>query len=292
MASTFTAENRLEKQGIGENENTWGDKLNAALDQIDDALDGVVSIAMTSSGDVTLSQSNGVEDEARNRALILTGAPTSNIGLNIPNSPKNYFIRNKITNSASIRVQVDGDAGNELKIPSDFVGIVHSDGTNVYEMARGGTAADIAATSGALSSAIANVSERIDAVSNTVENSVARLDQDNVFQVVDIQGFKAVIEASTNVFTWTSADTGKIFRFENTSAIAQTLPKNMPEGWNVTLMQVGATVALSAGASTSLVNTSGHVALNNYGSMAALLVGKQEGADSHAWYFFQGATQA
>jgi len=292
MASTFTAKNRLEKQGIGENQNTWGTKLNATLDQIDAALDGAVSIVMTSGGDITLSQSNGVDDEARNRALILTGAPTSNIGLNIPSSPKNYVIRNKITNSASIRVQVQGDAGNELKIPSNFIGVVHSDGTNVYEVARGGVGDTLATTSAALADEIAAVTSHINVVSTRVENSVARIDAPVTFKGQPVQGFLAVIESSTNPFTWTSADTGKIFRFENTSAITVPIPKNMPAGWNVTLIQAGVTVGLSAGASVSLVNTSGHAYLNNYGSMAALLVGKQEGANSHAWYFFQGATQA
>ena len=35
MASTYTTRLRLEKQGTGENANTWGDKTNDTFDLID-----------------------------------------------------------------------------------------------------------------------------------------------------------------------------------------------------------------------------------------------------------------
>ena len=44
MPSTHTTRNRLEKQGTGENSNTWGTRLNEkTFDLVDTALDGLVA---------------------------------------------------------------------------------------------------------------------------------------------------------------------------------------------------------------------------------------------------------
>ena len=40
MASTYTTRLRLEKQGTGENANTWGDKTNDTFDLLDEAIYG------------------------------------------------------------------------------------------------------------------------------------------------------------------------------------------------------------------------------------------------------------
>ena len=56
MASTYTTRLRLEKQGDGENPNTWGQKLNqSVIDLIDDSIAGYVSV---SSNDILFSHSH------------------------------------------------------------------------------------------------------------------------------------------------------------------------------------------------------------------------------------------
>jgi len=289
MSSSFSGKLRLEKQGIGENQNTWGTKLNATIDQIDDAIAGFVSIDMTSGGNVTPSKSNGVADESRMATLILTGTPTSNVGLDLPNTGKNYIIRNKITNSTSIRLQVEGDAGNELKIPSDFVGQIHSDGVNIYEVGR---QQDLSEVSVALRDDITSIRDELSVVSHALAGSVARTDADNDFDGNVITNFLTSVESSTGGMTFVSSDSGKVFVLENAASINLTLNKALPVGWNATLVALTSnTVNIHAPTSCSMVNTSAHTALNNYGSAAALLVVKQEGANSHAWYLFQGETQ-
>ena len=72
MVSTATTRNRFNKQGTGDNTNTWGTKLNGEVfDLIDEALDGYV--AVTVSGNVTLTSTNYVTDQARMRQLWLSG---------------------------------------------------------------------------------------------------------------------------------------------------------------------------------------------------------------------------
>jgi len=289
MASTYSGQLRLELQATGENQDTWGTKANTVFSLIEDAVAGVVSIDLTSAGGLTLSEANGVADEARNAVLVFTGAPTSNIAVYIPNAGKNYLIRNDISNSASVRVRVAGDVGSALKIPSDFTGLIHTDGTNVFEVARQMNVSE--QVSAALRDDLTSIRTELVGVSKALAGSVARTDADNDFEGNVLTNYTVSVETTTGAFTFTSADTGKVWVLENASSINLNLNKALPVGWNTTLIALGVTVAISAPTSTSLVNTSGHAGLNNYGSGAALMVVKQEGANSHAWYFFQGETQ-
>jgi len=289
MASTYSGQLRLELQATGENQDTWGTKANTVFSLLEDSIAGLVSVDLTSAGGITLSQANGVVDESRNAVLVFTGAPTSNIAVYVPNVGKNYMIRNNISNSASVRVRVEADAGTALKIPSDFMGLVHTDGTNVFEVARQMNVTS--QVSAALRDDLTSIRTELGTVSKTIASSVARLDANNNFAGNVITNYTVSVETTTGAFTFTSADTGKVWVLQNATSMNLNLNKALPVGWNTTLIALGVTVAISAPTSTSLVNTSGHTGLNNYGSGAALMVVKQEGSNSHAWYFFQGETQ-
>lgn len=295
MASSYSGKLRLEKQGIGENENTWGTILNTQIDLIDDAIAGFVSIDMTSGGDLTLSESNGISDESRNAVLVLTGTPTSNVQLVLPNTGKNYIIRNKITNSASVRPTPTGGTG--IKIPSDFVGLIHSDGATAYEVGR--QMDPSALVSAALRDDLTSIRTELETVSKAIAGSVARLDADNDFEHNVITGYRVSTETTVGNYTPVSADTGRTLVFfvsEGGTSVNHSLnlTKTLPVGWNMTILNLSASVGVvtvSAGASVSLINTSGHAALNNYGSGAVVQIVRQEGSNSHAWAFFQGETQ-
>lgn len=91
MASTPTTRNRLEKQGTGENGNTWGTKLNgSAFDLIDASLDGWSTYTL--SGSKTLSSTNYVADEARMRVQNISSGTGGTI--TIPGVEKLYLVRN------------------------------------------------------------------------------------------------------------------------------------------------------------------------------------------------------
>ena len=79
--STFTTRIRLEKQGEGENPNSWGRVLNQnVIDLVDDAVAAYTTITV-SSVDVTLTNSDGVSDQARSAFLELKGALTDDVNL-------------------------------------------------------------------------------------------------------------------------------------------------------------------------------------------------------------------
>jgi len=94
MASTFTSRIRLEKQGDGENPNSWGLILNQnVIDMVDEAVAGMVTITCSST-EVTLSTANGATDQSRNAAIRLIGTLTANVTVALPAQEKTYFIHN------------------------------------------------------------------------------------------------------------------------------------------------------------------------------------------------------
>jgi hypothetical protein len=144
MPSTATIRNRLEKQGAGENSNSWGTRLNEkSLDMIDEALDGVETIAL--SGNLTLAATNYASDQARNRALRFTG--TGAFQVTIPAVEQVKFINNAATGTLTVT-----NGTNSVTIAAGGVAWIASDGTNIWKE----TAPDLAAASAAAAASSAS----------------------------------------------------------------------------------------------------------------------------------------
>ena len=125
MPSTATTRNRLEKQGTGENNNSWGTKLNTtAFDLIDAALDGMEDYTL--SGTKTLSSTNYAADESRMRFQNITGGTGGTV--TIPAVEKLYLVRN----GSSGDVIFTTGSGDTATIPTGNVEWISCDGTNVY----------------------------------------------------------------------------------------------------------------------------------------------------------------
>jgi hypothetical protein len=131
MTSSFTTRNRLNKQGTGDNTNSWGEVLNSgALDLIDAALDGFTSVAVNAG--VTLTTTSGGADQARARALKFTGA--GGFTVTLPALEKWYWIWNAA--AAAVTVSVGGP-NTAILAPNDRL-LVLTDGIGVYGLALGG----------------------------------------------------------------------------------------------------------------------------------------------------------
>ena len=128
MVDTPTTRNRLRKQELGSNTNTWGDtKLNEVLDGIDQAMDGVLSIALT--GDYTLSTMNyTTADEGKRRVLKFTGSLSSAASVTIPSLEHEYAVMN----AAGATVTVKTFAGAGVEIPNGYQARVYCDGIDVF----------------------------------------------------------------------------------------------------------------------------------------------------------------
>jgi hypothetical protein len=106
MASTFSNLG-LNLQATGENSGTWGELTNVNLQEIDNAISGVVTITLT--GNTTLAftsnaTSTTFTDEAgRNKTIILSGSlSATTVTVSVPNIEKDYVIINNSGGTAII----------------------------------------------------------------------------------------------------------------------------------------------------------------------------------------------
>ena len=132
MASTYTDRLGLEKQGDGENPNSWGTILNTnVIDLIDDAIAGYEIVSVSSTG-ITLSDNNGSTDQSRNATLEFAGTLTANVTITIPSEEKTYFVRENTTGSFAVQMKTAG--GSAITLAQQSNTFVACDGTDIYSV--------------------------------------------------------------------------------------------------------------------------------------------------------------
>ena len=131
MPSTYTASLRTEQQAALENDTTWGAKANAALQQLEDAIAGYVSVTQGDVPNYALTALNGTTDEARNMYVKVSGAMTAQRNVVCPTAEKLYFVENATTGGFDIVFKTT--AGTGITVPSGKKRIVMCDGTNVID---------------------------------------------------------------------------------------------------------------------------------------------------------------
>ena len=152
MASTYTTSLKIQEIGNGEQSGVWGTTTNTNWTLIEQAIAGVQTITM-SNADYTLSNLNGVSDEARNMVLVVNGTNSDIRKVVAPlNQPKLYVISNQTTGGYAITI--GASTGAYISIPNGVTAQVYTDGTNFYS-AQTGSAGDFsingnATVSGAL----------------------------------------------------------------------------------------------------------------------------------------------
>lgn len=134
MASTYTTRIGLEKQGDGENPNTWGLRLNQnVIDLVDEGIAGYEEVVLSAPTTLTLTTNDGSTNQARNLGLKLTGTITEDKYVLVPTKEKVYFIHNDTSGDFNIYLKQDGAAdGTKITIvESGFSMMAAVDPTNV-----------------------------------------------------------------------------------------------------------------------------------------------------------------
>jgi hypothetical protein len=127
MPSTYSPSLKLELIGNGEQAGTWGTTTNLNLGTLlEQAITGVLPITLT--GDVTLTDYNGLSDQARNAVLIFNGLLGAPCNVIAPPSQKVYIIRNRSNATVTIKTT----SGNGISIANAGSEVVFCDGTNFY----------------------------------------------------------------------------------------------------------------------------------------------------------------
>lgn len=135
MASTFSPSLRIELIGNGDQSGTWGTTTNNNLGTIiEQAITGVQSIVMVNT-DYTLSNFNGVADEARNAVLVVSGTNSAVRQIICPLVSKTYIVTNNTT--GGFAVTIGGATGSTVSIPNGVTAQVYCDGINFYSSQTG-----------------------------------------------------------------------------------------------------------------------------------------------------------
>ena len=156
MASTYSANLRLELIGTGEQQGTWGSTTNTNLGSLlEQAIGGYESITVSNVGDTTLTTANGATDQARNMTLNLVGTISAARNVICPAAEKIYIVKNATTGGFAVTFKVTGQTG--VSIPNGSTAVFYVDGTdarlvsqNPVPVTLGGTGATTSTGSGSV----------------------------------------------------------------------------------------------------------------------------------------------
>ena len=136
MASTYTSSLQIQQIGNGEQSGTWGTTTNTNMALLDQAIAGSATITM-SNANHTLTQANGVSDEARNMILEVVGSNSGIYQIVVPygtggagTGSKMYTVYNNTTGGYAITIGYSG--GSTVSIPNGYIATVFGDGTNFF----------------------------------------------------------------------------------------------------------------------------------------------------------------
>jgi microcystin-dependent protein len=139
MASTYSTSLKIQEIGNGEQSGVWGNTTNTNWQLIEQAVAGVQTITMANAN-YTLSNLNGVLDEARNMVLVVQGTNSGIYQIIAPlNQPKLYVVSNQT--SGGYAITIGASSGAVISIPNATTAQVYTDGTNFYS-AQTGSAGD------------------------------------------------------------------------------------------------------------------------------------------------------
>jgi len=148
MASTYTTNIRLTKQGDGDNANTWGEILNNVLSLVDQAVGSYTTITVGATSSVALTENQGSADQSRSAILEIAGTvggTHTSIFVYLPaGAAKTYAIKNAVsantTASDAVILRVAGQTQN-VTIPTGGVGYFFTNGTSVDTLNAAGFSA-------------------------------------------------------------------------------------------------------------------------------------------------------
>jgi hypothetical protein len=137
MSSTYTTSLKIQEIGNGEQSGIWGSTTNTNWTLIEQAVAGVQTVTMANSNR-TLTDLNGLLDEARNMVLIINGTNSGIYQVVAPLVSKLYVISNQTTGGYAITI--GASSGSIVTIPNGVTVQVYCDGVTGFYYAQTGSA--------------------------------------------------------------------------------------------------------------------------------------------------------
>jgi len=135
MASSYSADLKLELMVTGENAGTWGDKTNTNLNLVQQAISGFEQVTLSSGGTLALAMSNAALSNARNMVIkFATASIASSTVCTIPDSIEKFYIFDAtgLTNPTNLTIKTASGSGFTLDAAKIYA--AYSDGTNLKEI--------------------------------------------------------------------------------------------------------------------------------------------------------------
>lgn len=131
MPTTYSPSLRLSDIGDGEQAGTWGATTDTNIcTLLESAIAGRSSFAVTTA-DVTLTASNGADDQSRHAVLEMTGTSTAARNVIVPAAEKLWLAYNNTSGGYAHTVKTS--AGTGISVPNGKKMFLFCDGTNVVE---------------------------------------------------------------------------------------------------------------------------------------------------------------
>lgn len=131
MPSTYTTSLKLTLPATGELSGTWGTTVNTGITSlVDDSIAGTTNITVGGS-DYTLTNTDGVTNEARRMFITATGTPGAARNVIVPSVSKLYFVFNNTTGGFALTFKTS--AGTGIAVPAGARMILYCNGTNVVD---------------------------------------------------------------------------------------------------------------------------------------------------------------
>jgi hypothetical protein len=127
MPSTYSPSLKLELIQNGEQSGAWGQTTNRNISLIEQAVSGVLPLTLTG-GDYTLSNLDGIPDEARNAVINCSGLLGAPANIIAPSVQKTYIV----TNNTGANVTIKTSTGNGVTVLNTTSSLVYCDGTDFY----------------------------------------------------------------------------------------------------------------------------------------------------------------
>jgi len=285
MASTYTNIG-FEKQGTGENANSWGDITNTNFDMIDEAIAGIYAISSSATSQTITAPSDGTANQSTRFATYqYSGSPSGAVTVTLPGSVKKVI--NVINGySKNITFQV-GTNATTATVYANSSGIIHTDGVNsVHSLSEGaanqlrynGTTKAEAVSGGVDVTGILNVS------SNIVGSGTLAAGNTTITGTTDITGDLDVDNININGNAITSTNTnGDITITPNGTGSVVLDGNNFPQGqgsnnqvlitngsgqlsWGSASSALGSNVSLTGGSGWSISVDGSNNLVFTYGS--------------------------
>jgi hypothetical protein len=136
MASSYSADLKLELMTTGEKSGTWGDITNTNLIILQQAIAGYEAVSIAGGAQTTaLTFSNGLISNGKNAIIELTGTITGNQIVTIADSiEKTYIIKNSTSGAFTVQFKTASGSGPTWSTTDKGIKTLYSNGTDVIDV--------------------------------------------------------------------------------------------------------------------------------------------------------------